>query len=129
MWNFCSLHNSIYLFTHTHTHTLPMLEKPHNSFPPAHGTAVLKIRTKSRLGLYSAVPNDSSLYFFQDLPGSFQFQNEFYLLVQRLSVRPEGRLSSSPGPTTMDVFPFTDTENNSNSMDHIKYTCIRTCPK
>lgn len=60
--------------------------------------------------------NDSSLYFFQDLPESSQFQSEFYLLVQRLSVRPEGRLSTSSGPTTTAVFPLTDTENDSTKL-------------
>lgn len=48
-------------------------------------------------------------YFFQDLPGSFQFQ--------RLSVTPGGRLNTTSGPTTMDIFPFTDTENYSNKLN------------
>lgn len=115
------------LFTHTHC----TCWKSHiTASPPAHDTAVLKIRSQIQIRpLLCSAQWQSTFIFFQHCLGSFQFQSDFSLLVQRLPVRPEGRLSTSSGPTAMTCFCLLTLETTQiNSMDQIEFDASRPVP-
>lgn len=108
-----------------HTHTRCTCWKSHRTASlPAHDTARLKIRIRIQI---KPLPCSAQWQFTLLFSGSARiFSVPKWILPASAKSVSEGwgQIEHSSGPTTMDVFPLTDTENNSNKLNGSNKVCM-----